>query len=234
MAINIDTVYQKVLAITNKEQRGYITPQEFNLLASKAQDDIFENYFHDIKTAYQKRKNHTGYSDELEILDEKLHPFRTSTTFTQIADNPTLNISGNTAALYYLDTITKADGEITKMSQHELVYTENNPLTRATASRMVYVRDSEAFATLYPTPTVSTEMVINYLQTPTTPNWSYIVVNEKALFNANLATNFQLHVSEEENLVTKILLLAGAIIKQPDIQQVAMADAQMRTQEKNN
>ena len=39
MAISIDTVYQKVLALANKEQRGYITPQEFNLLADKAQKD---------------------------------------------------------------------------------------------------------------------------------------------------------------------------------------------------
>ena len=31
MAIEIDVIYQRVLAIVNKEQRGYITPQEFNL-----------------------------------------------------------------------------------------------------------------------------------------------------------------------------------------------------------
>ena len=47
MAVSIDNVYQRVLAISNKEQRGYITPQEFNLLAYKAQMDIFESYFHD-------------------------------------------------------------------------------------------------------------------------------------------------------------------------------------------
>ena len=52
--INIDTVYQKVLALANKEQRGYVTPQEFNLLARKAQLEIFDSYFHDIKTAYHK------------------------------------------------------------------------------------------------------------------------------------------------------------------------------------
>ena len=45
MAVNIDTVYQRVLAIANKEQRGYITPQEFNLLANQAQLVIFEQYF---------------------------------------------------------------------------------------------------------------------------------------------------------------------------------------------
>ena len=38
MAVSIDTVYQRVLAILNKENRGYVTPQEFNLFA------IFKEY----------------------------------------------------------------------------------------------------------------------------------------------------------------------------------------------
>ena len=45
---NINTVYQTVLALANKEQRGYITPQEFNLFAKQAQLDIFEQYFYDL------------------------------------------------------------------------------------------------------------------------------------------------------------------------------------------
>ena len=44
--VNIDTVYQRVLAIANKEQRGYITPLEYNLLANQAQLDVFEQYFY--------------------------------------------------------------------------------------------------------------------------------------------------------------------------------------------
>ena len=43
--IFIDTVYQKVLALANKEQRGYITPLEFNLLANQAQELIFEWWY---------------------------------------------------------------------------------------------------------------------------------------------------------------------------------------------
>ena len=46
--VSIDTVYQRVLALANKEQRGYITPQEFNLHANQAQLDIFEQYFYDL------------------------------------------------------------------------------------------------------------------------------------------------------------------------------------------
>ena len=48
MAVSVDTVYQRVLAIANKEQRGYITPQEFNLLANQAQMEIFNEYFYDL------------------------------------------------------------------------------------------------------------------------------------------------------------------------------------------
>ena len=75
MAVPIDNVYQKVLALANKEQRGYITPQEFNLFADKAQNEIFNNYFHKIKITANKPKTQTLYSDELEMLEEKLHPF---------------------------------------------------------------------------------------------------------------------------------------------------------------
>ena len=38
MAININDVYQTVLVITNKDNRGYITPEEFNRLSDQAQN----------------------------------------------------------------------------------------------------------------------------------------------------------------------------------------------------
>ena len=45
MAINVNTVYQTVLMILNKEQRGYMTPTEFNTVATQVQLEIFEKYF---------------------------------------------------------------------------------------------------------------------------------------------------------------------------------------------
>ena len=54
MAVSINSVYQKVMALANKEQRGFITPQEFNLLANQAQQDIFEQYFYDLDAAEQE------------------------------------------------------------------------------------------------------------------------------------------------------------------------------------
>lgn len=76
MAISIDKVYQRVLALANKEQRGYITPQEFNLLAGKAQSDIFESYFHDKKAAIRIPGNQSAIADDAQMLREKINVHR--------------------------------------------------------------------------------------------------------------------------------------------------------------
>lgn len=75
MAISVDTIYQRVLAIANKEQRGYITPQEFNLFANQAQLEIFDQYFYDINQFGRLHGNDTEYSDMLNVINEKISPF---------------------------------------------------------------------------------------------------------------------------------------------------------------
>ena len=84
--VKIDDVYQKVLAIANKEQRGYITPQEFNLFANQAQMEIFEQYFYDINQFGRVPGNNTEYSDMLDIIEEKIGKFKKRTTLTHIGN----------------------------------------------------------------------------------------------------------------------------------------------------
>lgn len=95
MAVSIDKVYQRVLAIANKEQRGYITPQEFNIFANQAQMNIFEQYFYDQNQFSRVNGNDTEYSDMLNILEEKINIFEvfrrslalsSSQSFTSTAD----------------------------------------------------------------------------------------------------------------------------------------------------
>ena len=57
MAVNVNTVYQRVQSIANKEQRGYITPIEFNRFANQAQLEIFEQYFYDLSQFMRYLKN---------------------------------------------------------------------------------------------------------------------------------------------------------------------------------
>ena len=278
--VNIDTVYQRVLALANKEQRGYITPQEFNLLSSKAQLEIFDSYFHDIKTAYHKHKNQMGSGfDDIEMIQEKLQPFHISTTFIQDANNPWIDLTVEqdpnnvpiSSNLYMIDTLEKlhlipsgfsfADGndeaaaasavnlfdhlvEVTEMTNKEVVYSQQHPLTAATQDRPVYVRDAVNFNNsvsinqlrLYPTPSVATTFILKYWKTPLLPTWTYVVVGDKALYNVSApdAQNFELHASEEERLVNRILQLSGVIIEDPNLQQSAMVDRQNTYQSQNN
>jgi hypothetical protein len=73
--ISIDTVYQKVLALANKEQRGYITPQEYNLFADHAQMEIFEQYFYDLDQFQRAPGDSSEYADIITILQDKISQF---------------------------------------------------------------------------------------------------------------------------------------------------------------
>jgi len=90
MAISVDTVYQRVLAIANKEQRGYITPQEFNLLANQAQTEIFESYFYDLNQRERLEPEEKEYSESSvsKLLERKLAPFTTVATVTSATTYP--------------------------------------------------------------------------------------------------------------------------------------------------
>ena len=90
MPVSIDTVYQRVLAAANKEQRGYITPLEFNLMANQAQMEIFEQYFYDLDQFTRKdnapvlqlKSDDSSFSEMIELINSKLKPFTSIGTVT--------------------------------------------------------------------------------------------------------------------------------------------------------
>ena len=73
--VNIDNVYNTVLVITNKDNRGYITPEEFNRLANQAQNEIFESYFRK-QSSYELNANITSdFADPVLNTSEKINEF---------------------------------------------------------------------------------------------------------------------------------------------------------------
>ena len=49
MAVNINNVYTRVQSIANKEQRGYLTPIEYNRFANQAQLQDTPGFFDNTK-----------------------------------------------------------------------------------------------------------------------------------------------------------------------------------------
>jgi hypothetical protein len=241
--VNIDTVYQRVLAVANKEQRGYITPQEFNLFANQSQMDIFEQYFYDINQFSRIPGNETEYSDMLDLLNEKIDIFEEKRAV--VASGTDLPIN---PPIYRLGSVFFDNGgttkEVERISEKEWAYIQNSPLTQPKNSRPIYVPDGNGLIRVWghdagtgqTTQLVTNDIICNYIRRPDRVEWAYVVVNGYAQFNGTMppTRHFELHPSEETNLVLKILQLSGIVMKDANLYQIAaqeeMKDIQQEKQ----
>ena len=94
----------------------------------------------------------------------------------------------------------------------------------------MYVRH-EGGVVIHPTTGISS-INISYVRKPATPNWIGTTVAGQIIATPGnaLYKNFELHPSEEHELVVKILAYAGIIIKAVDVIQIASAKDQQITQ----
>ncbi len=90
MAVNVDIVYKTVLLILNQQQRGYITPDEFNKVATQVQLTMFEAYAGDLNQQYRTEENDTEYGDILKNVEQQLEIFQKIGTATFNTDHFTL------------------------------------------------------------------------------------------------------------------------------------------------
>ena len=216
--VNIDTVYQRVLALANKEQRGYITPQEFNLFANQAQMDIFEQYFYDRAQFGRVPGNKTMYADPIDILEEKIEIFHKSTSLTGSG-----NIFTLPSDLYRLARVNNPENNATieKLTHQKFTTARNSPLTAPTISRPIYyVKGNQVIVN----PNTIENINIDYIKIPTKVEWNGFDAGANQLYNETNSVNFELHTSEEPNLVLNILKLAGIAMKDPSLYQLGAAE----------
>jgi len=236
MPVSIDTVYQRVLAISNKEQRGYITPIEFNLLANQAQLEIFEQYFYDLDQFKRKQDipgqetDLTSFSDSIELISKKLSVFTNviallggSTTYPTILPGPIPVYS--TGRIFAHGVVCK------KITLNELDNLLNSNFHRDALVRSpVYIESNVAGEDIRVWDGVqtlagrmTTGVTCEVITEPTAVRWGYDIIGEKALYNASTSINFTLHDSEETELVFKVLGLAGVVMNKPGLTSIAMA-----------
>ena len=235
MAVNINTVYQRVLTIANKEQRGYITPQEFNILANQAQMDIFEQYFYDQHQFSQVKGSQPKQVDPTEILKDKISLFEVYKKLLDDYDD-TDDVFHLPNDLYRLSNVTYSSGGTDNIADYvstkEFNSMINHPLLRPHSNRPLYLKLAKGIKVYSHTATTNVadeiteenKVKIDYIKKPATAAWGYIVVSGSALYDAANSTNFELHESEEVNLVNRILVLAGIMMKDPSLYQTAATE----------
>ena len=136
--VNVDTVYQRVLALANKEQRGYITPQEFNLYANQAQMDIFEQYFYDINQFSRVPGNNTEYSDMLNYLEEKIGFFEQSKDVSINNQKEFYNVGSAIGNLYRIGDISYNNASCERVNNNQIETKLSSPLTAPATYHPIY------------------------------------------------------------------------------------------------
>lgn len=83
----INSVRNTVLAIANKNNYGYISPQDFNLYAKQVQMDMFEDYFYAYNNWINRenqRSSGKGYADIVKGLEEVIDTFSVRAFLAQV------------------------------------------------------------------------------------------------------------------------------------------------------
>ena len=162
MAINVDTIYQRLLVILNKEQRGYVTPQDFNLIANQVQTEIFNGYVERLGKSLLAQ-NSSEYSDEQKIIRDKISQFevpshtmvRNDSFFTKPSD---LSVIGT---VYVTSTFAEAQ----RVTKKELLGIMSGTFFKASDRFPVYVNSTSGI-NVYGANEIQSGVSMSYLNQP--------------------------------------------------------------------
>jgi hypothetical protein len=228
MAVNVDIVYKTVLLILNQQQRGYMTPDEFNKTATQVQLTIFEGYASDLNQQYRLPDNDTEYGDRVKNIEQKLQFFQKYINNTAVpgaitGTNPFTIDTTVVTDLYRLGSVMYQGVQLGQYSQrNEVTQLFLSPLTQPTDKFPIYLYESGQLFVFPNTIITPNDINISYLATPANVTWAYTTGGlGEYIYAAGASTDFQLDVTEQTEIILRILAYAGVIIQDPSIVQMA-------------
>ncbi len=237
----INSIRDTVLSIINKNNYGYISPSDFNLFAKQAQLDLFEDYFYTYNFQINKenaRRSGTGYADLKKGLAEVIEYFSVSADLSQNLGNTfSVPTAATTGSDYYLiNKVLFNTGvagtqlrEMEKVNHTKITMLNNSLLTAPNETFPAYTLEGDLITAYPATIDGSGTQKVNcqYFRYPKDPKWTYITLaSGTPVFNSTQADfqDFELPLSDEPYLVSKILQYAGVSIREADIVQFGKAE----------
>ena len=234
----INSVRNTVLGILNKNNYGYISPQDFNLYAKQAQLELFDEYFSDYNTAINNenmRKSGTEYANMtkqmLEVIDyfsvTRNLPHNVDSQFYLPSTQQGVNSTGddfyllNKVLCYDTSTTPRTfTGEAEAITHSKITLLNNSLLTAPDTTYPAYTL-AGAFLTVYPaTFNILTAVEAQYIRYPFAPKWTFTnVTGGEPVFDSSQADyqDFELSIDDEYILVNKILQMAGMEIRETEV-----------------
>jgi len=177
MSINVNTVYTTVLTILNKEQRGYLTPFEFNNVANQVQLEIFEKFFEDYNQYIRMPQTDVEFASRMDHTMEEFQIFETS---GKASNTPTANIYNQPTDLHRFGSASWTLGTnsppIEILTNKVYNQIKLSDLTQP-SDNLPVAKYSQNKLTVFPDPTTyaDTDVVFNYIRKPSLVRWGYYV-----------------------------------------------------------
>ena len=236
MAISVNKVYKTVLLILNKEQRGYMTPEEFNRIGTQVQREIFEKYFEDLNQYTRMPQTDVDYANRLMNLNEKMNIFKSdgNATYVPASNNFTLPTLTHIVGSVTYEANNRLPVEMQRVDRGEFYNLRLSPLVTPSEQFPIYLFENnklQAYPNIINTNANAgtANVAVQYIKVPDDINWAYTVGN-LGQFIFNTATpptvDFELHNSEFTEVVLSILMYAGIVIRDPQIIQAAAGQLQ--------
>jgi len=176
MAMNVNTVYTTVLSILNKEQRGYLTPDEFNKIATQVQLEEFEKFFEDYNQYLRMPKTDEEFASRVDHIREEFQVFEKTENASAHAGN--VYTQPTTLHRFGSATYTKANGQpsIEIVSSREYREQVLSPLLQPSMNFPI-AKYQENKLTVFPplTSFSSSDVSFNYIRKPEDVRWGYTI-----------------------------------------------------------
>jgi len=211
----INRVKNIVFTILNKEKRGPITPAQFNDSCTRIQNSIFSNYF-DADLIRSKNRTARGLAnDSVKLYEQRLAPFMREEE---------LDLLGTSFPLpdncYFVER--RGVSHIDASGEFQDIDLVKPSVFRKEEESDVFAIGHLSNNTITVKPLSIKKIWIDYYSTPKTPNWTYTVSNGTPYYNpaSDSFQDFQLHPSEENDIIIGILSDFGIIKREADISQL--------------
>lgn len=210
------------MSVANKNNFGYISPEDFNLYAKQAQLDIFEDYFYQYNNWILKQNDRlsgrvtsgSSYADIVRYIETIIDTF--SSTVSLVYDTGSFILPTD---YYYLNTIRYNNAkEVDRVSQSKVLNLLASNLTSPSTLYPAYTLEDNLI-TVYPS-TIITNIKAQYIRVPKDPKWTYLeLTGGEPVFDQSASDyqDFELPATDEPLLVNKILQYAGMSIREGDI-----------------
>lgn len=218
--ILVQSVYEAVKNLANKDQKGFITPAQFNSFAKIAQLNIYYELFREFVEGKKLRRanvdGHGAFSlverskNDLAVFAEKKDLSKSRDGFSKPEDYVMfINCAVKNAAKTPVHILT---------DESKINHLLNSTLSAPSSTFPVAIMSD----TIEVFPTTITKVTLRYYREPSLPVYQSKTVSlpngaKVELFQDNGSSNFELPYQYEQELVAEIAKMVGINIKDKDL-----------------